>query len=107
MDWPKDIAGIAHRLRDERTARSWSTTELARRATGVAREQGDPLVIHQQQISQLENEQPQKVPNWLRYVKAAFLADADETKNDPYLSTGRADQCVMIQLLPTHVGLGS
>ena len=61
-----------------------SSMLVARMATLVANRQGDPVKIHQQQISDIENAGPEKGPRslrpWFRYVRAAFdsglIADA-------------------------------
>ena len=61
-----------------------SSVLVARMATLMANRQGDPVKIHQQQISDIENAGPEKGPRslrpWFRYVRAAFdsglIADA-------------------------------
>ena len=61
-----------------------SSMLVARMATLVANRQGDPVKIHQQQISDIENASQDKGPRslrpWFRYVRAAFdsglIADA-------------------------------
>jgi hypothetical protein len=94
-------------VRTERERRGWSTTELANRARGIAREQGDPIGLTQQTISNFEQpEGAKRIPGWLRYVRAAFERAGEETSEDPHLTMESGDNAVMIALLPTHVGAG-
>lgn len=63
-------------LKAERAKRSdrCSTGKIAALATVLARRQGDPITIHQQQISDIENATedrgPKKLQPWFRYVRA-------------------------------------
>lgn len=93
-------------LRKMREGRGWSAAELADRARAIAREQGSALKLTQQSISKFELGTAKRVPEWLRYVRAAFAAAREETAEDAYLGTGRTDTSVQIKLLPTFVGLG-
>lgn len=103
---PKTVQDAAAWLRGLTSSGRFSAAELARRAQGVASEQGDTRKISQQQVSLLENGKPQKLPDWFRYVwRAVEIAD-EETAEDPYLSTGKTDATVQIRHLPTFVGLG-
>jgi phage repressor protein C with HTH and peptisase S24 domain len=91
----------------ERERRGWSTIELARRPRGIAREEGDAVGLPQQSISNFE--QPNKVkkmPTWIRYVRKAFKAADEETREDANLTLEGGDASVMIELLPTQVGAG-
>ena len=71
-------------LATQRAKLGASTTLVARMATLLANRQGDPVRIHQQQISDIENATSEKGPQslrpWFRYVRAAFdsglIADA-------------------------------
>lgn len=102
-----DVAEAKRWLRQERERRGWSTIELANRARGFAAEEGEALKLTQQSISHFE--QPggaKRKPSWLRYVKKAFDASDLETAEDPHLSTGRSDNSVFIERLPTHAGAG-
>jgi phage repressor protein C with HTH and peptisase S24 domain len=105
---PWDAAEAAAWMKRERESRAWSTTDLANRARGIAMEEGSSIKLTQQSISDFEQPGKRKrVPDWLRYVRAAFDAGDDETAEDPNLDTGKSDSSVMVRLLPTHVGLGS
>jgi hypothetical protein len=71
-------------LSERRDELGASSMLVARMATLLANRQGDPVKIHQQQISEIENARPDKGPRslrpWFRYVRAAFdsglIADA-------------------------------
>src|SRR6187401_873054 len=85
MDQRKKAVIEAGRWLAERRAELGASSMLvARMATLVANRQGDPVKIHQQQISDIENAGSEKGPRslrpWFRYVRAAFdsglIADA-------------------------------
>ena len=104
---PTDAATLAAWMKRERLARGWSTTELADRARGIALEEGSSIKLKQQTISGFEQPgKPKRVPEWMRYVRAAFDESDSETKEDAHLTTGQTDRSVMIKHLPTFVGLG-
>lgn len=79
-----DVIKAGKWLTQERASLGASTTLVARMATLLANRQGDPVRIHQQQISDIENatrdKGPQTLRPWFRYVRAAFesglIADA-------------------------------
>ena len=79
-----DVIKAGKWLAAERAGLGASTTLVARMATLLANRQGDPVRIHQQQISDIENatrdKGPQTLRPWFRYVRAAFesglIADA-------------------------------
>jgi phage repressor protein C with HTH and peptisase S24 domain len=103
----EDIDDIRRWVRTERERRGWSTTQLATRARGIAREQGDPIGLNQQLISNLEQpDGAKRIPSWLRYVRAAFERADEETAEDPHLTMESGDESVMVEMLPTYVGAG-
>ncbi|MGZ8281742.1 MAG: hypothetical protein ACXWUN_02175 [Allosphingosinicella sp.] len=81
-----------------------TTLLVARMATLIANRQGDPVTIHQQQVSDIENATADKGPRslrpWFRYVRAAFdsgvIADA-LGKSDAAGSEGARDETFYIQ----------
>lgn len=107
MTIPSDPVAASVWLRKERERRGWSTSELADRARAIALEQGSNLKLKQQSVSDFEQPGKRKrVPDWLLYVRDAFEAGDQETREDPHLSMGKTDTSVMIKLLPTFAGLG-
>jgi hypothetical protein len=76
-------------LRAKRQETGASTLLVARLATLLANRQGDPVRIHQQQLSEIENARPGRGPlrlrPWFRHVRAAFdsglIADALGTQS--------------------------
>lgn len=105
---PWDAAEASAWMRRERQARGWSTIELADRARGIALEEGSSIKLTQQSISDFEQPGRRKrVPEWFRYVRRAFEGAAEETAEDPHLTTALIDSSVEIKLLPTFVGLGT
>ncbi|WP_129794230.1 hypothetical protein [Sphingosinicella sp. CPCC 101087] len=85
MDQRKaDVIEAGRWLLERRAELGASSMLVARMATLLANRQGDPVKIHQQQISDIENARPDKGPRslrpWFRYVRAAFdsglIADA-------------------------------
>jgi hypothetical protein len=80
----RDVIEAGRWLSERRAELGASSILVARMATLVANRQGDPVKIHQQQISEIENAAPDKGPRslrpWFRYVRAAFdsglIADA-------------------------------
>jgi hypothetical protein len=80
----KDVIEAGRWLSEHRAELGASSMLVARMATLLANRQGDPVKIHQQQISDIENAGPDKGPRslrpWFRYVRAAFdsglIADA-------------------------------
>jgi hypothetical protein len=63
-------------LREQRAALGASTKLVASFAQLIAQRQGDPVIIHQQQLAAIENatedKGPAKLRPWFRYVRAAF-----------------------------------
>ena len=76
---------------------------VARMATLIANRQGDPVKIHQQQISDIENATEDKGPRslrpWFRYVRAAFDSGviADALGKAPPAGEPPADETYYIQ----------
>lgn len=107
MDWTnKDEVGDW--TRKERERRSWSLGELAHRLSGLYQERtGLGRVFKYQTVQQLERAALKTVPEWAPFLEDVFRASDDETKEDPYLSTGKTDRSVDIRYLPTFVGLGA
>ncbi len=94
-----DVTRAGDWLRSKRAALGASTTLVARMATLIANRQGDPVRIHQQQISDIENAAPGRGPRslrpWFRHARAAFdsglIADAlgrSETRSEPAAAGG-------------------
>lgn len=83
-DRKEAVLEAARWLSRKRTELGASSMLVARMATLIANRQGDPVRIHQQQISDIENATEDKGPRslrpWFRYVRAAFdsglIADA-------------------------------
>ena len=84
---PKDRKNVLEAgswLRSQRKALGASTALVAKFATLIANRQGDPVIVYQQQLSDIENATETKGPKslrpWFRYVRAAFdsgvIADA-------------------------------
>ena len=79
-----DVIEAGRWLAAQRAELGASSMLVARMATLIANRQGDPVKIHQQQISDIENATEDKGPRslrpWFRYVRAAFdsgvIADA-------------------------------
>ncbi|WP_114954487.1 hypothetical protein [Sphingosinicella terrae] len=79
-----DVLEAGRWLAEKRSEIGASSMLVARMATLIANRQGDPVKIHQQQISDIENATEDKGPRslrpWFRYVRAAFdsgvIADA-------------------------------
>lgn len=106
MNW-EDPKAVGVWLRAERELRGWSQGDVADRLTGLFRERiGGNRRFKQQTIGQVENFTLKSVPDWAPLLTAVFQASDDETKEDPYLSTGKTDEVVAVRHLPTHVGLG-
>ena len=84
MDQRKKAVIEAGKWLSAKRSEMGASSMLVRMATLVANRQGDPVKIHQQQISDIENAGPEKGPRslrpWFRYVRAAFdsglIADA-------------------------------
>jgi hypothetical protein len=72
----KEVIEAGRWLAKRRAELGASSMLVARMATLVANRQGDPVKIHQQQISDIENAGAEKGPRslrpWFRYVRAAF-----------------------------------
>lgn len=83
-----------------------SASDLADRINGLARYAGDPTTLSQQSLSKFEQGGGKRMPPWTRFIEPALEANDDETKEDPHLHMGLADQSVEIALLPTFAGLG-
>jgi len=103
---PNDASAAGRWVKVEREARGWSQAELAARVTGKALEEGDPTELSQQNLAKFEKGESKRMPAWVRYVPKVFADAAEETVNDPYLSTGKTDNSVSVRFLPTHAGLG-
>jgi phage repressor protein C with HTH and peptisase S24 domain len=104
---PTDSGKAGPWVKAERDRRGLSGAELARRINGLALEAGDPTQITQQALSKFEQGGAKRTPAWGRFIAEALDASDDETKEDPYLSTGATDDSVPIALLPTFVGMGA
>jgi hypothetical protein len=82
----EDVIEAGKWLARERAQRGerCSGTFVAALATALARKQGDPIIIRQQQLSDIENATldrgPKKLPAWWRYVRALVDGgDLDDT----------------------------
>ncbi|GGO96442.1 LexA family transcriptional regulator [Stakelama pacifica] len=103
---PIDAGAAGLWTKAERVKRGLSADDLKERINGLARENGDPTTVSQQVVSKYEQGKTKKKPAWTRYIAMAFAQMDGETREDPYLDTGKADNSVMIRLLPTHAGMG-
>jgi transcriptional regulator with XRE-family HTH domain len=74
---PSTVAEAAAELRAarERMGKRFSTAKIAARTNQLARAHGVPIALSQQQISQLENEVPKKVPPWFHYVRLVLAEE--------------------------------
>lgn len=93
-------------VKAQREMRNWSGAELARRAKGIAVEEGVEIGLTQQGLSLFENGNAKKRPVWLKYVEMAFKAADNETSEDPELILFTEDRSVAIQRLPGFAGAG-
>lgn len=101
-----DAAAQGRWVREQRERHGWSAEDLARRARAFAIEEGVTIKLTQQSISLFEKGESKRTPLWLRYVRKAFDAGERETKEDPNLGAGSADDHVLIERLPSFAGLG-
>lgn len=69
---PDEPVAFAAWVRKHRETLRWSTSKLAKVAQTLAKSQGDPIVIQQQKISQIEAVAFKKNQPWFRYVAAAI-----------------------------------
>lgn len=106
MGIPEDPGAAGLWTKEQRKARGLSAAELAVRISGLAREQGDGTILSQQVISKFERGDTKRLPAWTRFIADALGASDDETKEDPYLSSGLIDTMVGVRRLPTFAGLG-
>lgn len=71
-----DVLEAGKWLAKQRAEHGVSTKLVASMATQIANQQGDPVKIHQQQLSDIENATEDKGPAtlrpWFRFVRAAF-----------------------------------
>ena len=105
-DWGNQEA-VAAWIRTQRVGRGWSQAELATRLTGLYHERtGLSRTISQQTIQQAEKAKLKSIPEWAAFLEDVFAAGDDETREDPYLDTGKTDRSVDIKLLPTYAGMG-
>ncbi len=88
MESKRKLIAAGHWLKAERRRTGASAGLVARMATLVAQRDGDPVRIHQQQISDIENATEDRGPRalrpWFRHVRAAF----DSGLIDAALGTG-------------------
>ena len=92
-------------LAERRSALGASCQLVANMATLIANRQDDPVKIHQQQVSDIENATEDKGPRtlrpWFRYVRAAFdsgvIADALGKSHKPTAQDGGGDETYFIQ----------
>jgi hypothetical protein len=115
MEIPTDAASASRWMRTERDARGWSTNTLADRARAIARREGSAIKLTQQSISNFEQPGAKRLPEWLRFVRAAFEAPSDGGKDQlrvvepdipPVRDAHAADDAVEIQLLDLSFSMG-
>jgi phage repressor protein C with HTH and peptisase S24 domain len=106
MKLPDDPSLAGRWTKAQREARGFSASDLARRISGLALEQGFPSIISQQVVSKFEQGKTKRMPVWAHFIPQALLASDTETKEDPYLGTGLTDSFVSVRRLPTYAGMG-
>lgn len=107
MQMPTDPAKAGAWTKAQRNKRGFSAAELAARINGLARYAGDPTQLSQQNLSKFEQGNNKRMPAWARFIPEALESSDAETKEDPHLHMGLADNSVGIRQLPTWVGLGT
>ena len=69
---PVDAESASAWMQAERKKRGWSTTKLADIARQIARREGSSIGLTQQSVSDFEQGERKRLPQWLTYVRMAF-----------------------------------
>lgn len=77
---------------------------LATKAKAFALEDGNPIKLTQQSVSNFENGKMASIPHWVKYCWLALNSAEPPTENlDRHIPI---DASVMIEVLPTYAGMG-
>lgn len=106
MRLPDDPSKAGRWTKGQREARGLSAQALADIINGIAREQGDPTVLSQQNLSKFEKGEAKRLSAWTRYIVPALQSLDNRTDEDPHLSMADTDSTVSIRKLPNFVGMG-
>lgn len=101
-DHPTDPAEAARWMKTKRAERGWSTTVLANIARTIAHRERSSIKLTQQTISNFEQGDAKRTPDWLRYVRMAFEEGEPARERD----TSARDELVFIRQVDIRYAMG-